>query len=146
MRASVKKSRRSPGWRSPTRSAETGWSGSTWIHCLSRYAPTRVSRTSCAAWACLRRVRLSCGRLQPAPHASLEVEVSSAEGGFGLLLRRRRFRAQPELSRRSVRARAGRLDHASPFLGFRLHEFSELFRRASHSLSALARELRSQLR
>src|SRR2546425_3308296 len=52
MRASAIRSRRSLGWRSPTRSIETEWSGSTWTPCWTRYAPTRVSTILYAASAC----------------------------------------------------------------------------------------------
>src|SRR6266849_8907371 len=52
MQASRTKIRRSPGWKGPTRSAETEWSGSTWTRCRTRYATTRASTTSCAASAC----------------------------------------------------------------------------------------------
>src|SRR2546422_7068589 len=45
-----------------------------------------------------------------------------------------------------IGARAGRLDHASPLLGFRLHEFAKLLVRTSHRLRALIYELRAQLR
>src|SRR6266581_5257753 len=50
--SATKKTRRSLGWKGPSRSAETEWSGSTWTRCWTRYAPTRASTTSCAASAC----------------------------------------------------------------------------------------------
>src|SRR6266513_5562249 len=46
----------------------------------------------------------------------------------------------------SIGARAGGPDYASPFLPFRLHEFSQLLRRPSHRLRALVEKLIAQLR
>src|SRR6266566_7119014 len=62
MRASVTTTKRSPGWKSPTKSVETESSGSTWTPCWSRCVPTRASTTSCAASACPRPRRSSTAR------------------------------------------------------------------------------------
>ena len=56
MRASVTKSRRSPGWKGPTKSVNRKWSGSMWTRCWTLYAPTRASATSCTAWVFPLRV------------------------------------------------------------------------------------------
>ncbi len=95
MRASATKSRRSLGWRSPTRSAGTEWSGSTWTRCWTRYAPTRASTTSCAESACppskpsvehsspgaQKRVKLPCNSTMYRPEAHLDSRDSLQDAG-----------------------------------------------------------------
>src|SRR5437899_8510090 len=56
------------------------------------------------------------------------------------------LKARRKPSRRSFRARAGVLDHAGPFLGFGVHEFTQFLGRAARGLRALVRQLRAQFR
>src|SRR5207247_3490817 len=76
----------------------------------------------------------------PAPVIAAAATATTANS------RKRISMASPPLCWSSIGTRAGGLDYASPFLPFRLHEFSQLLRRASHRLRALVEKLIAQLR